>query len=83
MRRSLRILVFALLALAGACGSLSQDDETQGWSAQRLYGEAKDAMVAKDWGKSRASAWSSRIPPSAGGTSARIGAARAWSQSSL
>ena len=25
------------------------DDETAGWSAQRLYGEAKDAMSSKDW----------------------------------
>jgi outer membrane protein assembly factor BamD len=51
MQRSLRILLFALLALAGGCGSLSEKDETQGWSAQRLYGEAKDAMVSRDWGK--------------------------------
>lgn len=40
----------AVLALA-ACGLLgSKDaDETAGWSAQRLYGEAKDAMAAKNW----------------------------------
>ena len=36
-------LVAALL-LAGGCAS-TQTDETVGWSAQRLYGEAKDAMV--------------------------------------
>ena len=40
------------LLLAG-CGLLSsaQEDETIGWSAQRLYGEAKDAMTAKEWTK--------------------------------
>ena len=35
------------LALAG-CASDHQD-ETVGWSAQRLYAEAKDAMSSKDW----------------------------------
>src|SRR5262245_35274541 len=40
------------LLLAG-CSLLSgtQEDETIGWSAQRLYGEAKDAMERKDWPK--------------------------------
>jgi outer membrane protein assembly factor BamD len=37
------------LGLAG-CSSL-QEDETQGWSAQRLYGEAKDAMASREWQK--------------------------------
>ena len=38
--------------LAG-CGLFSgkEDDETIGWSAQRLYGEAKDAMNSKEWAK--------------------------------
>src|SRR3954466_14691325 len=53
MRRSLLSaafsVVFALALLAG-CSS-SPDDETIGWSAQRLYGEAKDAMAGKDWTK--------------------------------
>ena len=40
-----------LLAAAAGCASVGQDDETVGWSAQRLYGEAKDAMTAKDWPK--------------------------------
>ena len=31
-----------------ACATDLQD-ETVGWSAQRLYGEAKDAMSSKDW----------------------------------
>lgn len=33
-----------------ACSSLN-DDETLGWSAQKLYGSAKDAMASKDWAK--------------------------------
>jgi outer membrane protein assembly factor BamD len=45
MRFSL-ILVLSLL-LAGCATDLQ--DETVGWSAQRLYGEAKDAMSNKDW----------------------------------
>src|ERR671935_775599 len=51
MRSSL-LGAFAALLIAG-CGLLSssQDDETIGWSAQRLYGEAKDAMTAKEWPK--------------------------------
>src|SRR5262245_27254314 len=54
MQRSLlsTALVVAALLLGG-CGLLSQnpDDETIGWSAQRLYGEAKDAMASRDWPK--------------------------------
>ena len=50
MRASLLlVLVFALLA--GCAGIDSSDDETLGWSAQRLYGEAKDAIAGKDWAK--------------------------------
>jgi len=51
MRPSLLLALFALL-LAG-CGLFSgkEDDETIGWSAQRLYGEAKDAMASKEWPK--------------------------------
>jgi outer membrane protein assembly factor BamD len=47
----LRSLLAALLLLTlVACGSFnSSDDETLGWSAQKLYGEAKDAMASKDW----------------------------------
>ena len=54
MRSSLLVpvaLVAALLlAATGGCASL-QADETVGWSAQRLYGEAKDAMASKEWTK--------------------------------
>src|SRR6185295_427235 len=45
-----RIAVYFLVAvfcLAGCSGT--SEDETVGWSAQRLYGEAKDAMASKDW----------------------------------
>ena len=35
-----------------SCGWLSAEkDETAGWSAQKLYGEAKDAMNSKSWDK--------------------------------
>ena len=39
------------VAFAGCGGINSSDDETLGWSAQKLYGEAKDAMASKDWVK--------------------------------
>jgi outer membrane protein assembly factor BamD len=45
MRLSLLAVVAALLI---GCATDLQD-ETVGWSAQRLYGEAKDAMSNKDW----------------------------------
>jgi outer membrane protein assembly factor BamD len=48
----LRSLLAALLVALAGCSSLtSQEDETAGWSAQRLYGEAKDAMAGRDWQK--------------------------------
>ncbi len=47
-----RILVVTLLVTLAGCGSLnSADDETLGWSAQKLYSEAKDAMSNKDYVK--------------------------------
>jgi outer membrane protein assembly factor BamD len=48
-----RSLLVAFLALSlVACGKLDpNDDETLGWSAQKLYGEAKDAMSSRDWPK--------------------------------
>src|SRR5438105_8675877 len=50
--RSSVLLALVVLLLAG-CGLFSgkEDDETIGWSAQRLYGEAKDAMASKEWTK--------------------------------
>src|SRR3954467_1688441 len=52
MRASLlrSVVLTAALLLAGGCAS-NLADETIGWSAQRLYGEAKDAMASKDWAK--------------------------------
>src|SRR5438132_3915986 len=44
------VLAASLVMLSG-CGSLTSEDETVGWSAQRLYGEAKDAMASRDWAK--------------------------------
>ena len=46
----MRLSLLLVFLLAG-CGIFSgQDpDETIGWSAQRLYGEAKDSMGAKQW----------------------------------
>ena len=51
MKHSVIGLLVALLA-AGGCGLLPQDtDETAGWSAQKLYGESKDAMASKSYDK--------------------------------
>src|SRR5688572_20119484 len=51
MRSSL-LLALAVLLLAG-CGVFSgkEEDETAGWSAQRLYNEAKEAMASREWPK--------------------------------
>jgi len=54
MKRSLLALIAAaaLVLAAGGCGLLPKEtDETAGWSAQKLYGEAKDAMNEKAWEK--------------------------------
>lgn len=57
MRSSLlpRLLIVAALAFAGllaGCGMLDdKKDETAGWSANKLYGEAKDAISGRDWTK--------------------------------
>ena len=50
---TLAVVSLAAALLAGGCGIFggSADDETIGWSAQRLYGEAKDAQAAHDWPK--------------------------------
>ncbi len=51
MRSSVLALAAAALILAG-CGTTAEPpDETAGWSAQRLYGEARDAMGERDWPK--------------------------------
>ncbi|HTP60922.1 MAG TPA: outer membrane protein assembly factor BamD [Burkholderiales bacterium] len=56
MKRSLLALFFPAAAAASlllsGCGLLpGEKDETAGWSAQKLYGEAKDAMDSKTWDK--------------------------------
>ena len=47
------LLAFAAAVVLGAagCSSLTGEDETVNWSAQRLYGEAKDAMASREWQK--------------------------------
>ena len=51
MKHSLLALLATALLLGG-CGLLpTEKDETAGWSAQKLYGEAKDAMAARSWDK--------------------------------
>ena len=50
MRSSLLApLALVAVLLLGSCGSAPTNDETANWSAQRLYGEAKDSMASKDW----------------------------------
>ena len=53
MKRSLLALLFLAAAASAGCGLLpdKDKDETAGWSAQKLYGEAKDAMTARTWDK--------------------------------
>ncbi|HVP09131.1 MAG TPA: outer membrane protein assembly factor BamD [Burkholderiales bacterium] len=49
MKRSVLALLLAAALLCG-CGILKTGtDETVGWSAQKLYSEAKDAMADKSW----------------------------------
>src|SRR3990172_12861205 len=51
MKRSLLTLLL-LVAGAGGCGLLpTEKDETADWSAQRIYGEAKDEMAVRGWEK--------------------------------
>ena len=41
----------AIVAVGAGCSSLNSEDETVGWTAQHLYGEAKDAMANRSWQK--------------------------------
>jgi outer membrane protein assembly factor BamD len=50
MLRSLLVLAAAALLAAG-CATTEPPDETAGWTVERLYGEAKDAMRQRDWQK--------------------------------
>jgi outer membrane protein assembly factor BamD len=51
MEHMIRSVAFVLAVLLTGCGSSgsNKDDETVGWSAQRLYTEAKDAMNDGNW----------------------------------
>jgi outer membrane protein assembly factor BamD len=50
MQYMVRSVAFVLaILLAGCTGLGSNEDETAGWSAQRLYSEAKDAMNEGNW----------------------------------
>lgn len=50
MRRSvLALLATAALALAGCGGTPEATDQTAGWPVERLYGEARKAMNAREW----------------------------------
>src|SRR5437868_1190163 len=52
MVRSLLAAVLLAAAALSGCSSLdTANDETLGWSAQRIYGEAKDAQSGRDWQK--------------------------------
>jgi len=53
MKRSvLAPLLLAAALVLGGCGMLgSEKDETATWSAQKLYGEAKDSMTSRNWEK--------------------------------
>jgi outer membrane protein assembly factor BamD len=45
-----RSVAFVLVVLLASCKMLAKDpDETAGWSAQRLYSEAKQAMTDGNW----------------------------------
>jgi outer membrane protein assembly factor BamD len=52
MRRSLLVSLLVAALAAGGCGSMGKDrDDSAGWSAQKLYGEAKDEMASRNWEK--------------------------------
>jgi outer membrane protein assembly factor BamD len=52
MKRSVLALFLAAAALLAGCGIFSTEkDETIGWSAQKLYAEAKNAMAEKSYEK--------------------------------
>src|SRR5947208_5648632 len=52
MLRSVIAAVLLAAAVLSGCSSLdASQDDTVGWSAQRLYGEAKDAQAGRDYQK--------------------------------
>src|SRR5271165_5637268 len=48
-RAALLAVMFA--SLLGACSGFGVPDETVGWSAEKLYNEAKDEMGSGNWNK--------------------------------
>jgi len=48
-RSVLALLAAAILAIG--CAAVEPPDETAGWTVERLYGEANDAMKDRDWQK--------------------------------
>jgi len=46
-----RLALLALAALAAGCGALTVTDETIGWTAEKMYNEARDEMQAANWTK--------------------------------
>jgi outer membrane protein assembly factor BamD len=51
MRRSVLVLLCAAALSVGCGGTQEAPDETAGWTVERLYGEARDAMAERDWAK--------------------------------
>ena len=46
------VLVLLAIVVASGCAFLpGEKDETSAWSAQKLYGEAKDEMASRNWEK--------------------------------
>src|SRR3954465_8384220 len=51
VRSVIAAVLLAVAALSGCSALDTANDETVGWSAQRIYGEAKDAQAGRDWQK--------------------------------
>src|SRR3954471_10573382 len=51
VRSVIAAVLLAAAALSGCSGLDTANDETVGWSAQRIYGEAKDAQAGREWPK--------------------------------
>ncbi len=52
--RLLRVALASLcIMLLAACSSTGEVDPTTGWSAERLYSQAKSDMAARDWSDAR------------------------------
>src|SRR5260370_35401807 len=51
LRSLLAAAFFAAFLILGGGSGLGSKDESQDWTAERLYGEAKDLMSSRDWAK--------------------------------